>query len=665
MRKSGFFPRLALVNLVRNGRFYGPYLLSCAATAAMYYILQFLGRNEGLDNVRGAVYLKSFASIGCFVAALLAAVMLLYANSFVMKRRQRELGLYNVLGLEKRHIAQMCFWETLLCAVIGITGGVAMGVLLSKAMLLLLLKIARMSVQFGMEVSWEGILHTVQLFGVLFLLTLIVNLYRVSKSKPVELLHSAQAGEREPRTKWLLVVLGTLTLGAGYVLAAVTQNPIEAMLLFFVAVILVVIGTYCLFTSGSIAVLKRLRANPKFYYQTRHFTAVSGLLYRMKQNAVGLASICILSTMVLVTISTTICLNIGLENSLNTMFPYDLEFIQNLDQQPEDSMEYLAQIQQEASDLGVDSDMRYYTRYTAYCGLRNNEISLCLDEDCTQVQVEIVTAADYGRITGKDVILAPDEVLAYLDLLDDFPADFTIAARLGETGLPFHIRDTLTDYIRHGSTILITEDTPLLFLVVSDQAAAERITALDPSRSTRQFRVQMNLKGTYEQKMAQTEELISRLSCLEDGISFTGKQDNAVDFYAMYGGFLFLGVFLGGLFLLATVLIMYYKQISEGYEDQRRYQIMRQVGMTEREVQGSIHSQILLVFFLPLGAAAIHSLAAFPMLSRMLRLFQINNVGLFAACCGGTILVFCVIYALVFLLTARTYGRIVGTSERR
>lgn len=328
-------------------------------------------------------------------------------------------------------------------------------------------------------------------------------------------------------------------------------------------------------------------------------------------------------------------------------------------------MEYLAQIQQEASDLGVDSDMRYYTRYTAYCGLRNNEISLCLDEDCTQVQVEIVTAADYGRITGKDVILAPDEVLAYLDLLDDFPADFTIAARLGETGLPFHIRDTLTDYIRHGSTILITEDTPLLFLVVSDQAAAERITALDPSRSTRQFRVQMNLKGTYEQKMAQTEELVSRLSCLEDGISFTGKQDNAVDFYAMYGGFLFLGVFLGGLFLLATVLIMYYKQISEGYEDQRRYQIMRQVGMTEREVQGSIHSQILLVFFLPLGAAAIHSLAAFPMLSRMLRLFQINNVGLFAACCGGTILVFCVIYALVFLLTARTYGRIVGTSERR
>ena len=233
MRKFGFFPRLALVNLARNGRFYGPYLLSCGATAAMFYILQFLGRNEGLDNVRGAMYLKSFASIGCFVAALLAAVMLLYANSFVMKRRQRELGLYNVLGLEKRHIAQVCFWETLLCAAVGITGGVAAGVLLSKAMLLLLLKTARMAVQFGMGVSWEGVSNTVQLFGVLFLLTLAANLYRIGKSKPVELLHSAQTGEREPRTKWLLVVLGVLTLGAGYVIAAVTQNPIEAMMLFW------------------------------------------------------------------------------------------------------------------------------------------------------------------------------------------------------------------------------------------------------------------------------------------------------------------------------------------------------------------------------------------------------------------------------------------------
>ena len=665
MRKSGFFPRLALINLVRNGRFYGPYLLSCGATAGMFYILQFLGRNEGLDGVRGAMYLKSFASIGCFVAALLSGVMLLYANSFVMKRRQRELGLYNILGLEKRHIACMCFWETLLCALAGIVGGIAAGVLFSKAMLLLLLKAARIPAQFGMEVSWEGVSNTVQLFGVLFLLTLAVNLYRVGKSKPVDLLHSAQAGEREPRTKWPLVILGVLTLGGGYVLAIITKNPMEAMLLFFLAVILVIIGTYCLFTAGSIAALKRLRANLKFYYQTRHFTAVSGLLYRMKQNAVGLASICILSTMVLVTVSTTVCLNIGLENSLNRMFPYDIEFLQDLDKQPGDSMEYLAQVRQEAEAAGVADPGRYYNRYWVYCGLRGNEISLNLTQGCTRVELEAVTASDYGRLTGKDVILAPDEVLVYTEKLDGFPADFTIAAQFGGEALAFHVRDTVKDYIRHGNTTLIIGDEPFLFLVVSDQAAAESIAALDTSRTGRQFRIQMNLDGTFEEKTAQTAALLSRLSRQENGIGFTSKQENAMEFYAMYGGFLFLGIFLGGLFLLATVLIMYYKQISEGYEDQRRFRIMRQVGMTDREVQGSIHSQILLVFFLPLAAAGLHILAAFPMLSQMLRLFQITDVGLFAACTVGTMLVFCAIYALVFFLTARTYSRIVGASERR
>ena len=358
MRKSGFFPRLALVNLVRNGRFYGPYLLSCVVTAAMYYILLYLSYNEGLDGVRGAMYLKSFAGIGCFVAAILAAVMLLYANSFVMKRRRRELGLYNILGLEKRHIARVCFWESVFCALVTFAGGLALGILLSKALLLLLLKTVRIPARFGMEVSLRGIAETAELFGVLFLLTLVSNLWRLGRSRPVELLHSESAGEREPRTKWLLAVLGLVTLGGGYCIALTTKNPIDAMLLFFAAVFLVIIGTYCLFTAGSIAILKHLRANPGFYYQTRHFTAVSGLLYRMKQNAVGLASICILSTMVLVTVSTTLTMNTGLENSLNEMFPYDIEFLQDLENQPGDPMEYKRQAEEAAAAAGGYTESR-------------------------------------------------------------------------------------------------------------------------------------------------------------------------------------------------------------------------------------------------------------------------------------------------------------------
>lgn len=676
MRKSGFFPRLALVNLARNGRFYGPYLLSCVVTAAMYYILLFLAYNEGLDNVRGAMYLKSLAGVGCLVAAGLSAVILLYANSFVMKRRQRELGLYNILGLEKRHIARMCFWETLFCAAVTLAGGLLLGILFSKAVVLLLLKLARVPAQFGMEISALGVTQTTMLFGVLFLLTLAQNLFRVSRAKPVDLLHSASAGEREPRTKWLLVILGVLTLGGGYFIAIATQNPIEAMLFFFGAVFLVIIGTYCLFTAGSIAILKRLRANPKFYYQTRHFTAVSGLLYRMKQNAVGLASICILSTMVLVTVSTTLALYVGLENALNEMFPYDIEFIQDLGNQPVDPMKSMAEVHAAAQSSGGFAESRYYTRYRVYCGMRGNEISLNLDQNSLRTELEVVTAEDYNRLTGSNFILAPDEVLACPRNLPDFPEDFTVSAHFSDvpagaleadadrTTLPFHVREEITDIIHHAVSSLLGAEDSSLFLVVADHETAEKIMDLDTSRSARQFRVQMNLPGEdYEEKLAQTERLVLELSKRDDGVGFTSKQDQAQEYYAMYGGFLFLGVFLGFLFLLATVLIIYYKQISEGYEDQRRYLILRQVGMSQPEVNASIQSQILLVFFLPLGAAALHVLVAFPMLSRMLELFNLHDGKLFALCTAGTLAVFCLIYALVFALTARSYGKIVGGSN--
>ncbi len=674
MRKSGFFPRLALVNLARNGRFYGPYLLSCVVTAAMYYILLFLAYNNGLDSVRGAMYLKSFAGIGCLVAAGLSAVILLYANSFVMKRRQRELGLYNILGLEKRHIARMCFWETLFCAAITLAGGVLLGILFSKAVVLLLLKLARVPAQFGMEISVLGITQTATLFGILFLLTLVLNLFRLSRAKPVDLLHSASAGEREPRTKWLLVLLGVLTLGGGYFLAIATKNPIEAMLWFFIAVILVIVGTYCLFTAGSIAVLKRLRANPKFYYQTRHFTAVSGLLYRMKQNAVGLASICILSTMVLVTVSTTVAIYIGLDNALNEMFPYDIEFIQDLERQPGDPMDHMAEVHAAAEASGGFTDSRYYTRYWVYCGVRDGVVSLNLVANCLRTEVEVVTAEDYNRLTGSDYILASDEVLACTRNLPDFPADFTITSYFSdwpenipkETGADsvsysFHVREEITETIHHATTSLLGQEDSTLFLVVADRETAEKIMDLDTSRSARQFRVQMNLPGKdYGEKLAQTERLVYDLSQRDDGVGFTSKQDQAQEYYAMYGGFLFLGVFLGILFLLATVLIIYYKQISEGYEDQRRYLILRQVGMDRREVNASIHSQILLVFFLPLGAAALHVFVAFPMLAKMMELFNLHDVKLFALCTAGTLAAFCGIYALVFAWTARAYSRLVG-----
>ena len=655
MRKSGFFPRLALVNLVRNGRFYGPYLLSCGMTAAMYYILSYLTRSDIVASVRGAGYLQSLMYLGALVVALFAAVLLLYANSFVMKRRRRELGLYNILGLEKRHIAHLMVWETVYCAAAAILGGLAAGVLLSKLVLLLLLQVSRLPVQYGFEISLPGMANTAALFGILFLLTLVWNLAGLLRSRPVELLHSASAGEREPRTRRLLVVLGTVTLGAGYATALTVADPFTALAYFFLAVALVMIGTYCLFTAGSIALLKHLRNSPRYYYQPKHFTAVAGLLYRMKQNAVGLANICILSTMVLVTVSTTVSLYVGLEGSLDRMFPYDVDVIQPLDGVPPEEAESatadtLERVQTAAAEAGRKVELLQWSTLLDTVGWYTGNTFTLTAQEGVSTEIQILTADDYGRLTGRTVALGPGQVLVQAENID-LPATFYIE------DLPFHVAGTITDFPRYNNSILISGQAAQLSLVVADETVASAINVRDTS-DHREFHVQMDLDGTEAEKQAFVDPLLA--ADVNGVYSVISRQDNALDLYTMYGGFLFLGVFLGLLFLLSTVLIIYYKQISEGYEDQRRYQIMQQVGMSPREVRASIRSQVLLVFFLPLVTAGIHVAAAFPMLCKLLELFNLFDVRLFALCAAGTLLVFCAIYALVYGLTTRTYSRIVG-----
>ena len=656
MRKSGFFPRLALVNLARSGRFYGPYLLSCGFTAAMYYILSYLTRSDIVASVRGAGYLQGLMTIGVLVVALFSAVLLLYANSFVMKRRRRELGLYNILGLEKRHIAHVMVWETLYCAAASILGGLAAGVLLSKLVLLLLLRVSRLPVQYGFEISLPAMGRTAMLFGVLFLLTLVWNLAGLLWSRPVELLRSASAGEREPRTKRLLALLGVVTLGAGYATALTVEDPFTALAYFFLAVVLVMIGTYCLFTAGSIALLKHLRNSPRYYYQPKHFTAVAGLLYRMKQNAVGLANICILSTMVLVTVSTTVSLYAGLEDSLDRIFPYDVDVIQDITEgSGEDDAAIMAenltelQAAAERSSRKVEL-LQWFTQTDTIGAYSGNTFSLST-QGSTDTQIDLLTADEYGRLTGHTVDLEPEEVLIQTENIA-LPETFYIE------DLPFHVAGTITDFPRHNSTVVITGQTSRVSLVVADESVISAVKALDPDGVYQEIHLQMNVDGTDTEKLAFVDSL-SGLG-FRNTSSTTSRQDNAIDYYTMYGGFLFLGVFLGLLFLLSTVLIIYYKQISEGYEDQRRYQIMQQVGMSPREVRASIRSQVLLVFFLPLVTAGIHVAAAFPMLCKLLELFNLFDVRLFALCAAGTLLVFCAIYALVYGLTTRTYSRIVG-----
>ena len=598
MGKRSFFPRLALVNLVRNSRYYGPYLLSCGALAAMYYILRFLTWNEVIQTVRGAAYLQVMMSIGCFVVALFSTVLLLYANSFVMKRRQKELGLYNILGLEKRHIAALCFWETLL--------------------------------------------------GVLFLLALLWNLLRLGRSRPIELLHSDSAGEREPKTKRLLAVLGLAALLGGYAIALTTRNPVNALMLFFVAVILVMLGTYCLFTAGSIALLKRLRANKGFYYQTRHFTAISGLLYRMKQNAVGLANICILACMVLVTVSGTLCLYLGAEKSLDGKYPDDILVTQTL-KDDTDPAATLDLVQRTVADAGRQmADLRYETSASFHARYSGNTLLTDMSQSGLLTEITVLTAEEYSRLTGETVALGENQVLAYAD--GDFQLPETFFYEYEEA--PIQVKARLDSFPAGDSAIVTNE---VMLGLVADGALAEHLMNTDLARRT--FRIHLNTDGADSEKLACAKAVLA----VSDGrYGVASRQEMAEEFYAMYGGFLFLGIFLGLLFLMATVLIIYYKQVSEGYEDQRRYQIMQQVGMSRREVGASIRGQILLVFFLPLLTAGLHILAAFPMLCRILELFGLHEVGMFALCTAGTLAVFAAVYALVYGLTARTYERIVG-----
>lgn len=648
MGKRSFFPRLALVNLVRNSRYYGPYLLSCGALAAMYYILRFLTWNEVIQTVRGAAYLQVMMSIGCFVVALFSTVLLLYANSFVMKRRQKELGLYNILGLEKRHIAALCFCETLLCAAVVIPGGIAAGILLSKLILLLLLKLVQIPVQFGFSVSVRGVGETAALLGVLFLLALLWNLLRLGRSRPIELLHSDSAGEREPKTKRLLAVLGLAALLGGYAIALTTRNPVNALMLFFVAVILVMLGTYCLFTAGSIALLKRLRANKGFYYQTRHFTAISGLLYRMKQNAVGLANICILACMVLVTVSGTLCLYLGAEKSLDGRYPDDILVTQTL-KDDTDPAATLDLVQRTVADAGRQmADLRYETSASFHARYSGNTLLTDMSQSGLLTEITVLTAEEYSRLTGETVALGENQVLAYAD--GDFQLPETFFYEYEEA--PIQVKARLDSFPAGDSAIVTNE---VMLGLVADGTLAEHLMNTDLARRT--FRIHLNTDGADSEKLACAKAVLA----VSDGrYGVASRQEMAEEFYAMYGGFLFLGIFLGLLFLMATVLIIYYKQVSEGYEDQRRYQIMQQVGMSRREVGASIRGQILLVFFLPLLTAGLHILAAFPMLCRILELFGLHEVGMFALCTAGTLAVFAAVYALVYGLTARTYERIVG-----
>ena len=677
MRRLFFYIKMAVQNLVSNRRFYLPYSLCCIGTAAMYYIMSDIATNKTLTFERGAEYVKMVMGLGIFVLSVFSVFIICYANSFIIKRRRRELGLYNILGMEKRHIAILMMFETLLLGVGCIAAGLAGGMLFSKLTLLVLAQLLRFGVPMGFTISLPGIVMTSIQFGAIFLICLVVNVYQVLRSSPIELLHAVSKGEREPKGRILLTLFGIATLGGGYALALSVKDPVSALVLFFVAVLLVIFGTFSLFTAGSIVILKLLRKNKRLYYRVGPFTAISGLIYRMKQNAVGMANICILSTMVLVTISTTVSLYAGLSDIIRVQYPYEVKaslYLSDYDTGKLASEEMIHNVYNETVD--AVQEMVQPTSIKAYTHL---EFTVLMKEngkytvqqanssiDGSLVGLGLITVDDYNRLTGRSVTLEDGEVLSCNNM------EFTLDS-VEVDNFQFKVVENLTDFPLSNWDALISMNNSQ-YLVVSDQsvidAMFEHQNEIYGKRASRMmYTVGIEMDEDADTRLAVYEQVVTRLDELMRENSFFGyridsRQLNLDEMYSMYGSFLFLGIFLGLVFTMAAVLIIYYKQVSEGYDDRERFVIMQKVGMDTRTVKKSIGTQVLMVFFLPLLVAGIHVAVAFPMVSRMLQLFALKNTGLFALCVVVTYLIFAAVYVIVYLLTARTYYKIVGDYSR-
>lgn len=662
MRKTAFYPRLAGQNIHRNKQFYLPFLLTCIATTALFYILCFLTFNQGMNVMYGGSILQSLLGLGCVIIGLFSAVFLFYTNSFLMKRRQKELGLYSILGMGKGNITGVLFFETLFVFLISLLLGLALGILFSKLMLLLLCKLVGFGVPFGFEISQKGLIYSGALFSGIFLLILLSNLVRIRLSKPIELLRGGNVGEREPRTRWLLAILGLLSLGGGYWLAITTEDPIQAMALFFVAVLLVIIGTYLLFTASSIAILKRLKSRPGYYYKTRNFIPVSGMIYRMKQNAVGLSNICILATMVLVMVSGTVCLYLGTEDALFARYPTEITVsVQN---PTGNARERLTQsIEQAVTDSGLMMEnVQDYLSLGLHCTREGDDFGVAIPSGSETVYTIFLSASEYGDLAGEPISLAPNEALGLVNRQ-------TLGERFTFLNSEYKIVREIQDFpvIRQVNPAA----TNFCLFVVPDEAFSKILTDMGNTEQFPMWYLGFDLDGTPKQKLTCRDAIDAALAVtlnLEgedslDGYNFArteSREEDRADIYTINGGFLFLGLFLGLVFLIATVLIIYYKQLSEGYEDKGRFEIMQKVGLSRPEIKKAIHSQILIVFFLPLVMAVIHIAFAFKIITKLLLLLNLTNIALFAYCTIGTIAVFALIYGLVYLLTARVYYRLVS-----
>lgn len=665
--RNRYYARLALENIKKNAKIYIPYLITSVLTAAMLYIIRSLAMNPDYAQLpRGSHTIPKIMNFGSYVTMIFAFIFLFYTNSFIVKRRRKEFGLLNILGMEKRHIAKMLFIETVYIILITLVCGLGIGILLDKLMFLSLTRLIGESVVLGFHISVVSIIiTTVFILGTFFLIYL--NMLRqIHLAKPIELLSGSNVGEREPKTKIIMTLLGLALIGVGYYLS-ITVNAYYGtdsfLVKMFIAVICVMIGTYFLFMAVSIAILKLLKRNKSYYYKTNHFTAVSGLLYRMKRNAVGLASVCILSTMVLVMISSTTSLYIGIEDVIENKHPSDVRITEYDIEVGDNVTEYLSD---HMDNLRIDrltyAHLFFYGEWTApktftesdYSYDNINENYYLTNNVESAYTVSIYSAGAHSILKNTGFELADDECVIYTNRAGFHPDKITI---LGKT-----FRVVRCEY-EDGGQEYATDSYDMI--LSSRDVMLEMLRAYnDMSFRPNNGRERINLYYADGDKAQQETQCIELLDSYlrvhpDGGLYYSTKTETRDDALSIYSGLFFLGIFLGTLFLMETILIIYYKQITEGFEDQKRFEIMQNVGMSLSEVVKSIRSQILIVFFLPLLTAGMHVGFAFPLVNRMLKLMDLDNTGLFVICVLCSFGAFALLYSMIYIVTARTYYKIV------
>lgn len=678
----GFYPKLAFSSMRKNKRFYLPYILTCIGMVMMQYIIVFLSVTPVFSKMPGTGSLQMMLGLGGYIIGIFSVIFLFYTNSFLMRRRRKEFGLYNILGMGKFNIGRVLFWETVLTAAIALSVGLGLGIVLSKAAELSLMNMLHGDISYTISVSGKAIMTTLLCFLAIFALLMVNSLVKLSISSPISMLRSENVGEKKPKGNWLLGLIGLLFVGGAYYMALTIKNPLSALMWFFVAVIMVIVGTYMLFISGSVLMCNILKKNKKYYYNPKHFVSVSSMAYRMKRNGAGLASICILGTMVLVMIASTSCLYFGAEDAMGSRYPREINSTVTFEDPSEMSEENVAILREKAETAaageGVTEKNILDYRYAQATGVVDEtgeiDVDIAYLSEVSESDIDnlyiyyFMSLDDYNKMTNQNKTLEDNQALIYVNRGEyDYKK-----IKIGDN-INYEIVEEVDECV--DSPYASMDAVSSVFIVVKDlDSCMENLDALSEMygqtliqlrwnygfdtglSDERQIEVRDSMIGTFDNLLRDGESSFSGVSC-------ESLADNKADFYGTFGGLLFLGAMLSIVFIFAAVLIIYYKQISEGYEDQSRFDIMQKVGMTKREIRKSINSQLLIVFFLPLVAAGIHLTFAFPFVHKMLLLFNLMNAKLLIATTAITFLIFAAFYMLVYRITSNAYYKIVADKK--